>query len=99
MGNAAVEFECECKATTQVEFTEPERMFDTKLVPFECSGCLSDWVMRFRKTPKGLAATHKLVGPTRKLQDALQRRKAEELRNLPEKKAPQFFTGRRGNPS
>lgn len=88
--SAEFEFECECTVKTSFEFRVPE-MFRPVFHDVKCRGCYAVWTMRFRKTPEGLTATHKLKTGSVKLGEYLEKKKLDELNNRPKKKPFQLF--------
>lgn len=89
---SSAEFECECKATTMVEFQEPE-VFRPTMKEVKCSGCDAEWLMRFRRDLNStrILATHKLTKPSRKLGEYLEKKKQHQQANAPQKKPFQLF--------
>lgn len=93
------EFDCDCGATTPMEFVKPTRSTPT-LKPLKCQGCKSEWELRIRlafdpRTRKrALAESKRLIRGTGKLAEVLKKKKLEALVNKPQPLAPRIYVPR-----
>ncbi len=81
-------FECDCKATTFFDYEKPTLGKMQTLTNLMCEGCHSRWVMRMRWHSDGDLSDFKLLRPSQKLADILNKKKIDAILNAPQKKSP-----------